>query len=182
MGAWLITTMLLAAGPPAVHPAAPSPPTAVRGGVSRVARPAASFTVNVSPATISFAAVNPDSTPVVSGSAPAAVTWQNLDFNQGNWTLTVQAAGAGFTSCPSLPLSAVTVSCSSVTTTIGGTGNCAAAFPLSTTAQTVASGTQSFLTYSYSVNVNFTLADNWKYIAETSPSCSLSLSYTANVP
>jgi hypothetical protein len=37
-------------------------------------------------------------------------------------------------------------------------------------------------TFSYAVTLSFTLADNWKYIAETSPPCSLSLSYAATVP
>jgi len=175
--------LLSAAGAPGVvHPASPQPPGTLRTAGARSVRPAASFTVNVSPATITFSATNPDQAPMDAGSAPASITWENLDFNQGNWSLTVQATSAGFANCPTVPVSAVTVSCASASTNSGGSGACAAPFALSTSAQTVASGSQAFLTYSYSVSINFTLADSWKYIAETSPSCSLSLSYIANVP
>jgi hypothetical protein len=184
MGAWLSFSMwLVAAGPPAViRPVSPQPPNGLRAGGVPSVHPAASFSVNVSPATITFSATDPDTAPVVAGSAPASVTWQNLDFNSGAWGLTVQANASTFSNCPTVPVSAVTVSCASASTSIGGSASCSAPFTLSTTAQTVASGSQSFLTYSYSVTLNFTLADNWKYIAETSPSCSLSLSYIANVP
>lgn len=140
------------------------------------------FTVTVSPATISFTATNPNSAPVVAGSATATASWNNLDFNTGAWNLTVQSAAASFVNCATVPVSAVTVSCASVTTTVGGSGSCAAGFKLSTSPQIVASGNQALLTYSYTITLNFTLADSWKYIAENSPSCSLSLAYTATVP
>jgi hypothetical protein len=182
MGAWLFIAMCMAAaGPPvAPRPASPAPQNSLRKAAS--VAPAAGFTVNVSPAAIAFSATDPDTAPVDAGSGPASITWQNLDFTQGAWSLTVQAGSAGFTNCATVPVSAVTVSCATVSTSIGGSGACSAPFTLSTSAQTVAGGTQSVLTYSYSVTINFTLADNWKYIAETSPSCSLSLSYIANVP
>jgi hypothetical protein len=141
-----------------------------------------SFTVTVTPATVSFNATNPTSVPVVAGSATATATWENLDLNSGPWNLTVQAVAGSFANCPTVPVSAVTVSCSSVATFIGGTGACAAPFRLSTSPQVVASGNQEALTFNYTINLNFTLADSWKYIAQTSPSCSLSLSYTATVP
>jgi hypothetical protein len=74
------------------------------------------------------------------------------------------------------------VSCISAATNMGRSGGCSQAFALSTSPQVVAGGNQAGSTSSYSVMVGFALADNWKYIAETSPACSLSLSYTANVP
>jgi hypothetical protein len=46
----------------------------------------------------------------------------------------------------------------------------------------VASGLDTTSTLNYSATISFTLADNWKYIAETSPACTLSLTYIANVP
>jgi hypothetical protein len=96
--------------------------------------------------------------------------------------LTVQAGSAGFGNCPTVPVSAVTVSCASATTNTGGSGKCGPAFALSTSPQVVAGGNQSGSTFSYAVTLTFSLADNWKYIAETSPSCLLTLSYTATVP
>jgi hypothetical protein len=184
MGAWLSVTMLLAAvGPPvAVRPVTPQPPNGLRKAGAASVVPAANFTVNVTPATITFSATNPSSAPVDSGSSTASVSWTNLDFAQGAWSLTVQAGSPSFINCPTVPVSAVTVSCASVSTSIGGSGTCSPPFTLSTSAQTVAGGNQGFITYSYAVTLNFTLADNWKYIAETSPSCSLSLSYIATVP
>lgn len=184
MLAWLTTTLWLAAAglpvaaPPAAHTLPPRPQKTHGFKVA----PAATFNVNVSPGTISFNAINPDSSPVDAGSSAASVTWQNLDFNEGAWTLTVQATSSSFTNCSTVPISAVTVSCASVSTSIGGSGSCSAPFTLTTSPQVVAGGNQSFITYSYSVAVNFTLNDSWKYIAETSPSCSLSLSYVATVP
>lgn len=184
MGGWLSITMLLAAvGPPAaVRPVSPQPTNGLRRAGTSKAIPAANFSLTVSPAAITFSATNPDTAPVDSGSSTASISWSNLDFNTGAWSLTVQASSASFSSCPTVPVSAVTVSCASVSTSIGGTGTCSPSFGLSTSAQTVASGNQGTLTYNYTVTLNFTLADNWKYIAETSPSCSLSLSYVATVP
>jgi hypothetical protein len=175
--------MFVAAGPPAtVRPAPSGPANSLRKAGASKPVSADSFTVSVSPATISFTATNPNSAPVDSGSSTATVSWENLDFAQGAWSLTVQAPSSAFSSCPTVPVSAVTVSCASVSATIGGTGTCSPPFALSTAAQTVASGNQAILTFSYTVTLNFTLADNWKYIAETSPSCSLLLSYIATVP
>lgn len=146
---------------------------------------ASNFTLTVSPATITFNATNPATVPVVAGSAAATATWTALSvFDNGNWSLTVQAAAPTFTNCSWVPVSAVTVTCASASVGgIGGTASCAGAFPLSTTPQTVASGSVGgVVSYNYSVTINYTLADSWKYIAETSPACSLSLNYLANVP
>jgi hypothetical protein len=146
------------------------------------------FTLTVSPATITFSATNPGTLPVVAGSSTATTSWNARGSGGGNtWTLKVQAAATTFTNCSTVPVSAVTVTCSAANVTggsgtHGATANCAAAFPLSTTAATVASGADANNTLSYSATITFTLADNWKYIAETSPACTLSLTYTANVP
>ena len=141
------------------------------------------FTLTVNPATITFSATNPGTLPVVAGSSTAVATWSAL-ASGNTWSLTVQATTPTFTNCSTVPVSAVTVSCSAPSVTgIGGSANCAAASPLSNTkAVTVASGSEGTLSWSYSVTLSFTLADKWSYIAETSPACTLSLTYTANVP
>src|ERR1019366_5223638 len=180
MGIWPSVTALLAA---VGRPVAPLPPTLQGKPLTVLARPAAAaFSLNVSPATITFNATNPDLAPVASGSASASVSWQSRSGNTGNWSLTVQADSPSFSNCPTVPISAVTVSCASAATNVGRSGNCSPAFALSTSPQVVAGGNQGRSTFSYAVMLSFALADNWKYIAETSPSCSLSLSYTATVP
>jgi hypothetical protein len=143
------------------------------------------FTLTVTPATIAFAATNPTTLPVVTGTPQAAAAWRARGSgNAYTWTLMVNSAATTFTNCPTVPVSAVTVTCTATTVTAGyyATANCAAPFKLSTTATTVASGADSNHTLNYTATITFTLADSWKYIAETSPACTLSLTYTANVP
>jgi len=177
MAAWIPIAILLAgtAKPPVVvvrklHPLATVQPQANN------------FTLTVSPATITFTADNPGTLPVVAGSAATTASWTALGSGN-NWSLVVQAASPTFANCSTVPISAVTVSCSSVNVFgLGGSGSCSGSFPLSTTPQTVASGSEGLVSLTYSVTLSFKLADSWKYIAETSPACSLSLTYTANVP
>ena len=128
----------------------------------------------ITPASITFSATDPTNRPVVSGSSAAVVSWTTTGSFFGTWNLAVSAP-ASFTSCPTIPISAVTVSCGSVT---GGTGGaCGGSSALSTAGVQMASGTQGLLlAANYSVNLNFTLQDSWKYIA--SSSCSLTLTYT----
>jgi hypothetical protein len=133
------------------------------------------------PSTINFTATDPD-LGSFSGSSAATVSWNTTNGLLINtWTLSVAAAAASFTTCATVPASAVKVTCSSVTGGTGGT--CGAAFQLSTTSHQIASGSEATLATSpYSVVINFSLADSWRYIAEQAPSCTLSLSYTINAP
>jgi hypothetical protein len=64
----------------------------------------------------------------------------------------------------------------------GGTGVCGGAVALSTTSTQVASGLEGNTTHNYTVNLGFTLADSWKYIAKTTPSCTFTLTYTVTAP
>src|SRR5271166_5322652 len=117
MAVWLSVTALLAA---AGRPVAPRPPASQAKPLTVSARQASGdFSLSVSPATIVFHAANPDSAPVVSGSAGASVSWQNGDGKSGNWSLTVQAGSPGFSNCPTVPISAVTVFCASAATNTG---------------------------------------------------------------
>ena len=138
--------------------------------------------VNVSPATLTFDATNPDLAPAVAAHANATVSWQNRSSIPGRWDLMVRADSASFTNCPRIPVSAVTVSCVSAVTNTASSGNCRPGFALSTSPERIAGGNQTGATFSYSVALSFTLADNWRNIAESSSPCSLSLSYTATVP
>ena len=177
MTGWLSIALLAAMGArPVVIPTGKLRPMAASPQVGN-------FTLTVNPATITFSATNPGTIPVVAGSSSVIATWSAL-ASGNNWSLTVQATTPTFTNCSTVPVSAVTVSCSAPSITgLGGSANCAAASPLSNTrAVTVASGSEGTISWSYSVTISFTLADSWSYIAETSPACTLSLTYTANVP
>ncbi len=182
MNVWLTIPALWAitAGQPVRKPVAPVAPKLTRN-VSTV-HPLADFTVTVNPATVSFTATNPNSAPVVAGSATSTVSWVYAPSGKGPWKLTVQAAGGSFSNCSTVPVSAVTVSCATVAVNHGGSGSCAGPFPLSPSAQNVAAGNLQPNSDTVTITLNFTLADSWKYIAESSPSCSLSLAYTATVP
>jgi hypothetical protein len=142
---------------------------------------AATFTVTATPATITFTATNPATAPSAPGSATAAVKWQNNGTAGNSWNLTVAAGSSTFTGCATVPISAVTVACSSVTVGGSGKGTCSAPFALSTGGQPVATGTENRASATYTVNLTFTLADSWSYIATTGQSCSLTLTYIATL-
>lgn len=175
----IVLLAAMAAGRPII------PPRRLRPAANPAPQ-AANFTLTATPATITFNTTNnPSTTPVVAGSQAATITWSTLAiFDGSNWTLKVQANSPTFTNCPLVPTSAVTVSCTAASIGgIGGTAVCSSPFPLSTTSLQVAGGSVGNLfTYNYSVTINFTLADSWKYIAEQNPACSLTLTYNANVP
>lgn len=181
-----LSIALLAAAAAAVRPAGPGAARRLHTAASVKPMANSNFTLTVNPATITFTTTsNPGTTPVVAGSSAATASWTAFSiFDTSNWTLTVNATAASLSNCPWIPVSAVTVTCSSAAVGgLGATGACSGAFPLSTTPQQVAGGAVGGLfSYNYTVTINFTLADSWKYIAEQSPACSLSLNYLANVP
>jgi hypothetical protein len=125
--------------------------------------------------TISNAAVNPSAFLVVASDPTndptdaaiqtVTVTWTTAGSFGGTWNLTLSAPST-FTGCSWIPVNAVTVTCSSPT---GGTSpTCAGATTLSTAATQIASGTEPVLaTANYSVTLNFTLKDSWKYVASS---------------
>lgn len=132
----------------------------------------------VTPGTISFLASNPNGGPV-SGSSAATVNWSVVDGAAlQTWNISVQATASVFSGCTTVPVSAVTVSCASASVGGGGTGTCGGSFTLSTVAQHVAGGAQGVGTQPYNVQLNYTLAESWRYVAN--PSCSLTLIYTVN--
>jgi hypothetical protein len=137
--------------------------------------------VSATPSTISFQATNPDSG-IVSGSSPGSLTWMVLaGTHLQNWTLSVQAGSNTFVGCPTIPTSAIQVNCGSATVSgVGGTGTCSGSFPLSTTPQQIAGGAEGDGTNSYTVLVNFTLAESWRYVADSS--CTITLTYSVNAP
>lgn len=132
------------------------------------------------PGTVTFAATNPDSG-AVSGSSAATLHWSVLGgSNSQNWAVSVQASSSAFTGCPTVPVSAVSVSCTSASVGGGsGTGSCSGTFTLSTVAQQVAAGVEGNGAQSYMVQLNYTLAESWRYVANSS--CTLTLTYTVNV-
>lgn len=135
--------------------------------------------LSAAPATVTFYATNPNSG-AVAGSSQATISWQVVSGShlQG-WSLSVQAASASFMNCSQIPASAVQVSCSAAPVSGGnGSGTCGGPAPLSTTLQQVAGGAEGDNTNTYTVYLTFTLAESWRYVANSS--CTLSLTYSVN--
>jgi hypothetical protein len=134
--------------------------------------------MNVSPSTITFVATDPDL-----GVTPQAVTvtW-TATGGIVPWTLKGMASSATFTGCPTVPVSAVKVTCTSASAPFLGSANCSGATQLSTTAAQIAGGNEALFGGNYTVTLTLTLADSWKYIAKQIPQCTLNLTYTANLP
>lgn len=157
----------------------------LRGGLSLQSRLRLALgtvgSLAATPGTISFQASNPDSG-MVSGSAPGSLGWLVLSGSHlQNWTLSLQAGSNTFAGCPTVPVSAVRATCATASVSGGlGTGSCGGPFPLSTTPQQIAGGAEGDGTNSYSVSINFTLAESWRYVAN--PSCTITLTYSVNAP
>jgi hypothetical protein len=132
-----------------------------------------------SPGTINFQANNPDLV-MVAASSPATVTWVVTGGHAASqWNLAVQSGSSSITGCPTVPLSAVRVTCASASVSGGaGTGSCSGAFDLSTSPQQIAAGQQGDGNNNYSVSINFALAESWRYVAN--PSCTFTLTYSVN--
>jgi hypothetical protein len=173
MTALLSIAVLLAAA--AGNPVLPVRPRAVTATPKAAAAPATVYML-ATPATITFQATNPDNPLVAGNSAATVYAFYNASKAQA-WNISVQASAAKFTNCSTVPASAVTVTCSSVSG--GAKASCGTAVNLSTTSQIVASGTEAAGQTLYNVNLTFTLTDSWKYIAELSPQCTVSLTYNA---
>ena len=135
----------------------------------------------ISPWTITFSSPNPDAGPV-NGSSTATVQWSMHGNPTALWSLTVQATSSSMTGCGAVPVSAIQVQCTSLTSgATGASGSCSSgSFALSTSPQTIASGAKQGNGNSGSTvaTVAFTFTDAWKYPA--SSSCSLQLTYTVN--
>ena len=136
----------------------------------------------VSPTTITFTGTDPDSPNLT---VPVSLTFRTTaGANNLTWQAAVQAtSGANLVGCPNtIPIGKIQVSCSSTSVANGGTGVCSGSFNLSTGLLTIASGLEGTGNATpYTVNLNFTLTDSWRYIA-TNTSCTVSLNYqiTAN--
>ena len=137
--------------------------------------------LTASPGTITFTSSDPDAGPV-SGST-ATVTWIVTNGSKNNnWTLSVSVGSPTLTNCGTVPASAIRVTCARASVGGGGSGSCRPAFDLSTTPQTVASGQEGNNTRTYTVTINYSFTDQWKYIAAVSPACAATLTYTADNP
>lgn len=145
-------------------------------------RLAAISSYSATPATISFAATDPDGAPV--SSSPSALLSANINggVTTLTWNIRVRAAAANLTGCSkSIPVSAVTVATCSASATGGGTANCQTPFTLTTAYQVLVSGMEGAGAFSITTNVTYTLAESWSYIGTSTP-CTVTLNYnlTAN--
>jgi len=159
-----------------------TPKTPVSGPALAGPKPrTANFSAYATPSPITFAATDPDS-PTVSGSATTTVSWGVTNTANDPWKLQVAANSATFSNCATaIPVSAVTIACTAGFDG-GGTVSCTGATTLSTSNVTMASGTVPGAGFTnFWVTLTYTLTDNWKYIAQTSSSCTLDITYTATV-
>ena len=170
---WVVALLAVQAGTPVQK--APAPRPALSGPKPLTG----TFTVNPI-ASVSFTATDPD-TPLVAGSAMTTVSWGVTNSANDPWKLEVYSVPTSFSNCPTVPISAVTITC---TGGFGGGGTVTLCSPtaLSASKLTVASGTVPGAGYtSFWVTLTYTLTDKWKYIAQTSPQCTLDITYLATV-
>lgn len=141
-------------------------------------------TFTLTPMTLSFTAVDPDTGGPAPQSSTATVTWQGAWFRP--WTLYVQAESSSLTNCGFIPASAVVARCTSATITgfwgLGSASCNSATIPVSTSPAVVASGTQGAFNNTVTVNVQTSFADSWRYRAVLAPACTVSLRYTVDAP
>ncbi len=131
--------------------------------------------LTITPSTISFSSSDPDLS--ANGSSSSTVRWTMGGNPFGGWSMTIRATSPTLTGCPSVPVSAIRVQCTSVSPQLVGNGSCGGAINLSTTGQTVASGTWQGLGIGATVaTFSFVFTDAWRYPA--SSSCSIQLNYT----
>ena len=173
----LLSVLLMPAGLARAASPLPLQPTLAlpRIAIGFFAVSVSSFTASPNP--ISIAASDPDTNP--SPSASVTLRWTQIGATVNRtWNVKVTAP-ASFPGCSTVPISAVTVTCDSVSVNPTGgswSGSCAGAATLNTTGVTFASGNEgNGTTRTLTVNLHYNLADSWRYIGG---SCSLNLTYT----
>jgi hypothetical protein len=142
--------------------------------------------LTATPGTITFNANTPGSN--IAGNPPSAiVTFSITSSSHSNWTLSAGSTASTFTSCPTVPASAVQVECTAASVSPGGAGanaSCAVtgftALPSTLPGLQVASGKEPMdgSTKNYTITLAYQLADSWKYVANAM--CPLTVTYTAN--
>ena len=132
--------------------------------------------VTATPNPASISATDPDTNPS-SSSNSVTVRWPQTGGSTTNpWTLKV--AAPSFTGCSTVPISAITVTCDSVSADNinSWTGACASAGPLTTTGTMVAGGQEGKpASRNITVQLHYVFADSWKYVGGT---CPATLTYT----
>ncbi len=150
-------------------------------GMAPAAATVSTFTAT--PATVTITANNPGGTVPSTSSTVSAGTSKATTGTHPTWNMQVAASANSMTGtgCPNVPISAITVSCS--TATAGGRGSsatCAGNFTLSTTYQTFVSGLQGDTgNPTYSATLVFNLADGYQFYATQGQACTLTLQYQA---
>jgi len=174
---WIVALLAAQTGKPAVKATAPRP------ALSGPQPLTANFSVYATPSPITFAATDPD-TPTVAGSATTTVSWTSGATPANDpWKLEVYSVASSFSNCSTVPVSAVTITCTAGFNPGPGGFACGAPATLSTSKTIVASGTLPYAGSgtSFWMTFTYTLTDKWKYIAQMSPSCTLDVTYLATV-
>ena len=131
-------------------------------------------------------ATNPQALP--SPTTPVTVSWQQSLADKTGWTLMLQVPSQtmlnGCTASPAVPVTAIRVTCNSVTSTAGAgwTGSCQASNLTLSPGQTytIASGDtgNKNTPANVTVNLTYTFADDFKYVPTSS--CTLPLTYSVS--
>jgi hypothetical protein len=131
--------------------------------------------VVASPNPSSISATDPDNNPTPNSSSVTVVWTQGSGSTNKTWNIKVATPSSG---CSTVPISAITVTCDSVTATntTGWSGTCSAAAALTTSGTQIASGYEgSSTSRNITVILHYTFADSWKFVGGT---CSPVLTYT----
>ena len=131
-------------------------------------------------ANVAIAATNPTTNPAPFGAETATFVLKSSTAGL-TWNMTVRSSASTFSGCTTVPLNAITATCT-VTPPSGASGSCGSV-ALSTVAQTLAGGTENTVGgggATYTVNITLTLADDWKFLPTTCTAQTLTYLLTAN--
>jgi hypothetical protein len=164
---------ILLAAVMASGPAGPAATPSIRQ-VPGAFAPLAVGIISQSASLVSFNLNDPDGAPVSSG---GTVTWTVTGGRTAKgWNLYMSSGGATtLTNCTEVPISAVRVTCGTVSG--GTTGTCDSGGTLTTTEVEIARGPEAANTYTTTVSLTYSITDAWKYKGHTTPACSLNVSY-----
>ena len=177
MRALLVVIALGAAACAAVRAA--EPPTKKIVVLPRAAARVEEFTAT--PGSVTFQAADPDAGFALN-STVTVVQWRITNGkDKDGWVLLASANAATFDGCPTIPVEAVTVTCTSATALgSAATGTCAAPVKLAHSPVQIAGGQQGDKDHQYIVTLTMRLEDKWSYIATAGATCGISLTYSLN--
>ena len=127
---------------------------------------AITFTLTITPSTISFADANPTTTSKISANSAVAIKVTTSGATATNWSVHFQANGNLVNSvggASSIPISNITWTASQTGNSCGSGCSCVAGTMSSTVAQNVITGRGNTPTGGFNCSTSFSLANQWGY-------------------